>query len=152
MALEWCSLFIRAGKNLPAHATEVIVRFRRPPVTLFDDIANEAANYIRFRLGPDITIGIGARRKAAGEKMRGEAVELTALDDGIGDMAPYERLIGDAMAGDRQLFTRQDSAELAWKIVEPVLDKKTVPFPTSPEPGAGYDGRLCAPGGWVDPD
>ncbi len=124
--------FIRAGKNLPAHATEVIVRFRRPPVTLFDDIANEAANYIRFRLGPDITIGIGARRKAAGEKMRGEAVELTALDDGIGDMAPYERLIGDAMAGDRQLFTRQDAAELAWKIVEPVLDKKTVPLSYKP--------------------
>ncbi|MFB4358479.1 glucose-6-phosphate dehydrogenase [Pantoea sp. BS_4] len=145
--------FIRAGKNLPAHATEVIVRFRRPPVTLFDDIANEAANYIRFRLGPDITIGIGARRKAAGEKMRGEAVELTALDDGIGDMAPYERLIGDAMAGDRQLFTRQDAAELAWKIVEPVLDKKTVPLSYKPGTwGPATMADFAPPGGWVDPD
>ncbi|WP_324030715.1 glucose-6-phosphate dehydrogenase (plasmid) [Pantoea sp. JZ2] len=145
--------FIRAGKNLPAHATEVIVRFRRPPVTLFDDIANEAANYIRFRLGPDITIGIGARRKAAGEKMRGEAVELTALDDGIGDMAPYERLIGDAMAGDRHLFTRQDAAELAWKIVEPVLDKKTVPLSYKPGTWGPYTmADFAPPGGWVDPD
>ena len=145
--------FIRAGKNLPAHATEVIVRFRRPPVTLFDDIANEAANYIRFRLGPDITIGIGARRKAAGEKMRGEAAELTALDDGIGDMAPYERLIGDAMAGDRQLFTRQDAAELAWKIVEPVLDKKTVPLSYKPGTwGPDTMADFAPPGGWVDPD
>ncbi|TDS67894.1 glucose-6-phosphate 1-dehydrogenase [Pantoea sp. PNA 14-12] len=145
--------FIRAGKNLPAHATEVIVRFRRPPVTLFDDIANEAANYIRFRLGPDITIGIGARRKAAGEKMRGEAVELTALDDGIGDMAPYERLIGDAMAGDRQLFTRQDAAELAWKIVEPVLDRKTVPLSYKPGTwGPATMADFAPPGGWVDPD
>ncbi|WP_205954557.1 glucose-6-phosphate dehydrogenase [Pantoea stewartii] len=144
---------IRAGKNLPAHATEVIVRFRRPPVTLFDDIANEAANYIRFRLGPDITIGIGARRKAAGEKMRGEAVELTALDDGIGDMAPYERLIGDAMAGDRQLFTRQDAAELAWKIVEPVLDRKTVPLSYKPGTwGPATMADFAPPGGWVDPD
>lgn len=144
--------FIRAGKNLPAHATEVVVRFNRPPVTLFDEITDTSANYIRFRLGPDISIGIGARRKAAGEKMRGEAVELTAVDDGTGDMAPYERLIGDAMAGDRQLFTRQDAAELAWKIVEPILDEKTVP-PTY-KPGTwGPEGTetFAPPGGWVDP-
>ncbi|PQL05855.1 glucose-6-phosphate dehydrogenase [Pantoea ananatis] len=144
--------YIRAGKNLPAHATEVVVRFRRPPVTLFDEITDEPANYIRFRLGPDITIGIGARRKASGEKMRGEAVELTALDDGLGDMAPYERLIGDAMAGDRQLFTRQDAAELAWKIVEPVLKDKTVPPAYKPGtwgPAAMAD--FMPPGGWVDP-
>ncbi len=145
MALEWRSFYIRAGKNLPAHATEVVVRFRRPPVTLFDEITDEPANYIRFRLGPDITIGIGARRKASGEKMRGEAVELTALDDGLGDMAPYERLIGDAMAGDRQLFTRQDAAELAWKIVEPVLKDKTVPLPTNRNLGACRYGGLYAP-------
>ncbi len=42
-------------------------------------------------------------------------------------MAPYERLIGDAMAGERQLFTRQDAAELAWKIVEPILDDPAIP-------------------------
>lgn len=144
--------FIRAGKNLPAHATEVVVRFKRPPVTLFDEITDTSANYIRFRLGPDISIGIGARRKSAGEQMRGEAVELTAVDDGIGDMAPYERLIGDAMAGDRQLFTRQDAAELAWKIVEPILDDKAV-LPTY-KPGtwgpAGTE-SFAPPGGWIDP-
>ncbi|TBN12712.1 glucose-6-phosphate dehydrogenase [Agrobacterium cavarae] len=144
--------FIRAGKNLPAHATEVVVRFKRPPVALFDDVTDTPANYIRFRLGPDISIGVGARRKAAGEKMKGEAVELTALDDGIGDMAPYERLIGDAMAGYRQLFTRQDAAELAWKIVEPILDNKTIPPTYKPGTwGPTEMDKSAPPGGWVDP-
>jgi glucose-6-phosphate 1-dehydrogenase len=144
--------FIRAGKNLPAHATEVVVRFKRPPIALFDDGADVGTNYVRFRLGPDISVALGARRKAAGEKMRGEAVELTAVDDGVGDMAPYERLIGDAMVGERQLFTRQDAAELAWKIVEPVLDDTAVP--ATYKPGTWRPAEMAGfapPGGWVDP-
>jgi glucose-6-phosphate 1-dehydrogenase len=144
--------YIRAGKNLPAHATEVVVRFRPPPVALFDDGGEVGSNYVRFRLGPDISIAIGARRKAPGEKMRGEAVELTAVDDGNGDMAPYERLIGDAMVGERQLFTRQDAAELAWKIVEPVLDEKSKPAKYKPGTWGPVEmDDFSPPGGWVDP-
>ena len=144
--------FIRAGKSLPAHATEVVVRFRQPPIALFDDVAGVGANYLRFRLGPDISIGIGARRKAAGDRMLGEAVELSAVDDGAGDMAPYERLIGDAMAGERQLFTRQDASELAWRIVEPILDDKTTPASYRPGTwGPAEMADFAPPGGWVDP-
>ena len=144
--------YIRAGKNLPAHATEVVVRFKHPPVALFDDVEKSSGNYVRFRLGPDISIGIGARRKAPGSGMQGEAVELAAVDDGHGDMAPYERLIGDAMAGDRQLFTRQDAAELAWKIVEPILDATSIPSQyLSGTWGPTEMNKFTPPGGWVDP-
>lgn len=144
--------YIRAGKNLPAHATEVVVRFKQPPVALFDDVEKASGNYVRFRLGPDISIGIGARRKIPGNRMRGEAVELSAVDDGHGDMAPYERLIGDAMAGDRQLFTRQDAAELAWKIVEPILDDPSKPPKYKPGTwGPSEMKDFAPPGGWVDP-
>src|SRR5262249_36016800 len=101
--------YIRAGKNLPVRATEIVVRFRRPPLFVFDDIAAADANYVRFRVGPEVAIGIGTRRKAPGEAMLGEDVELTAVDDTTDDMTPYERLIGDAMNGNRQLFTRQDA-------------------------------------------
>ncbi|MFK3689855.1 glucose-6-phosphate dehydrogenase [Agrobacterium tumefaciens] len=145
--------YIRAGKNLPAHATEVVVRFKRPPISLFNDVEAAPANYLRFRLGPDIAIGIGARRKAAGDGMLGEEVELGAADDGAGDMAPYERLIGDAMAGERQLFTRQDAAELAWKIVEPILDDPAIP--PSYDVGSWGPAEMAdfaPPGGWVDPE
>lgn len=144
--------FIRAGKNLPVHATEVVVRFKRPPVMLFDGIEPSMSNYVRFRLGPEILIGLGARRKAPGEAMRGEAVELAAVDDGVGEMTPYERLIGDAMAGRRQLFTRQDAAELAWTILDPVLNDATAPGRYKPGTwGPDAMAGFAPPGGWVDP-
>ncbi len=145
--------YIRAGKNLPMRATEVVVRFKRPPLDVFDPIRPGEANYMRFRLGPEVSIGIGARRKANGGNMIGEAVELTAVSDGMDNMLPYERLIGDAMNGRRQLFTREDMAELAWQIVQPVLDAPTAPVLYKlgtwgpKEAMAGFE----PVGGWVDP-
>lgn len=145
--------YIRAGKCLPVRATEVVVRFRRPPVALFDDISATEANYLRFRVGPQVTIGIGARRKAAGGDMVGENVELDAVDDTTDDMMPYERLIGDAMNGRRQLFTRQDAAELAWRVVDPVLDLREQPPTYMPGSWGPADAMtdFGPPGGWVDP-
>lgn len=146
--------YIRAGKNLPVRATEVVVRFRRPPLAMFDDVSTAEANYLRFRVGPAVSIAIGARRKAPGSKMTGEAVELSAVENTTDDMLPYERLIGDAMDGRRQLFTRQDAAELAWRVVAPVLDLKTAP--SRYEAGSwGPPGPMLgfAPfGGWADPE
>ncbi|MCM5555386.1 glucose-6-phosphate dehydrogenase [Pleomorphomonas sp. NRK KF1] len=145
--------YIRAGKNLPVRATEVVVRFKRPPLEVFDPIRPGEANSMRFRLGPEVSIGIGARRKANGGDMVGEAVELTAVSDGMDNVLPYERLIGDAMNGRRQLFTREDMAELAWQIVEPVLEASTAPSLYKPgtwgprEAMAGFE----PVGGWVDP-
>ena len=145
--------FIRAGKNLPVRATEVVVRFKPPPVAVFDDVKPQDANYVRFRLSPEVVAAIGARRKAPGEAMVGEDVELAAIDTSEGDMEPYERLIGDALKGDRQLFTREDAAELAWKIVDPVLDDKSPPqiYKSGTWGPTGNDDALVPPGGWVNP-
>jgi glucose-6-phosphate 1-dehydrogenase len=100
-----------------------------------------------------VSIALGARRKTAGEAMIGEQVELSAVDDVAGDMEPYERLIGDAMNGHSQLFTRQDASEIAWRIVGPVLDEQMPPAPY--EPGtwgpAEAMGGFGPAGGWVDP-
>ncbi|MEO8684548.1 MAG: glucose-6-phosphate dehydrogenase [Devosia sp.] len=145
--------YIRAGKNLPVRATEVVVRFRRPPVALFDAVSTAEANYVRFRVGPQVTIGIGARRKAPGGEMTGENVELDAVDDTTDDMMPYERLIGDAMNGRRQLFTRHDAAELAWRVFDPILDLTDRPAPYAPGSWGPLDAMtdFAPPGGWVDP-
>jgi len=145
--------FIRAGKCLPVRATEVVVRLRCPPINVFDPIAKTDANYLRFRIGPDIAIALGARRKRAGDDMVGERVELSAVDDTAGDMDPYERLIGDAMDGDGRLFTRQDASEIAWRIVGGVTGMKTEPLPY--EQGtwgpAAAMAEFAPPGGWVNP-
>jgi glucose-6-phosphate 1-dehydrogenase len=112
--------FIRAGKCLPTTMTEVIVKLKRPPVSLM--AAPGETNYVRFRLSPAVTIGIGARVKRPGEQLVSEPTELTVCHYPEGDaMDPYERLLGDAMAGDASLFSREDGVEEAWRIVQPVL-------------------------------
>ncbi|TIQ24155.1 MAG: glucose-6-phosphate dehydrogenase, partial [Mesorhizobium sp.] len=145
--------FIRAGKSMPVHATEVIVRLKRPPLNVFDPIKPDDANYVRFRIDPQVAISIGAQRKAAGDDMIGEQVELTALDDSKGDMPPYERLIGDAMNGNGQLFTRQDASELAWRIVGPVLGDTTPPHLYEPGTWGPADAMagFGPPNGWINP-
>ncbi len=145
--------FIRAGKNLPVKATEVVVQFRRPPLAVFDQFKRNEGNYVRFRISPEVVIGIGARRKAAGDEMVGEQVELTATDQDKGDMEPYERLIGDAMNGNSQLFTRQDASEIAWRIVGPVLDEASPPAVYKPGTWGPAEAMkdFAPPNGWIDP-
>ena len=146
--------FIRAGKNLPVRATEVVVQLKRPPLAVFDQFKRNEGNYVRFRISPEVAIGIGARRKAPGDEMVGEQVELTAMDDAAGDMEPYERLIGDAMNGNNQLFTRQDASEIAWRIVGPVLDETTPPAVYEPGTWGPAEAMkdFAPPNGWIDPE
>jgi glucose-6-phosphate 1-dehydrogenase len=115
--------YIRAGKCLPVTATEVVVELKAPPQRVFDYIEDDRPNYFRFRLGPDqVSIAIGARAKAAGERMRGEEVELFVCNSHGDEMLAYERLLGDAMKGDSTLFSRRDGIESAWRVVDPILN------------------------------
>ena len=77
---EGVPFYIRAGKNLPVHVTEVVVRLRPPPLDVFGEKLKDGSNYVRFRLSPDVTIAIGARSKAPGEGMVGHKVELLACE------------------------------------------------------------------------
>ncbi len=114
-------IYIRAGKCLPITATEVMVRLNRPPLSIFGADAHEPANYFRFRLSPEVVISAGAKVKRNGDDMRGEPVELIARHRPQREKQPYERLLGDAIRGDTALFTRGDSVEAAWRVVDTVL-------------------------------
>ncbi len=115
--------FIRAGKCLPTTMTEVLVMLKPPALS---NLCTGQANYVRFRLSPDVTIAIGARVKRPGEELIGDLAELKVVDRPHGDeMAAYERLLGDAMAGDGTLFAGQDGVEAAWAIVQPILELAT---------------------------
>ena len=114
---------IRAGKCLAATTTEVLVTLQRPPLSKLSPLD---ANYVRFRLSPDVTIAIGVRVKQAGDGMVSEATELKFVDQpDAEEMDAYERLLDDAMDGDPTLFTRQDEVESAWAVVQPILDAST---------------------------
>jgi glucose-6-phosphate 1-dehydrogenase len=103
--------FLRAGKCLPVTATEVMVALKRPPQAVFSEIEPRQSNYLRFRLSPNVVIALGARAKVPGEAMIGEEVELVARHQHADEMAPYARLLGDAMRGDASLFVREDGVE-----------------------------------------
>jgi glucose-6-phosphate 1-dehydrogenase len=117
--------YIRTGKHLPVTTTEVLVDFHRPPHMVFPEPVPSNTNYVRFRLGPDVMIAIGARAKRPGDVMAGEGVELVVRNQRADEMGAYERLIGDAMRGDSNLFAREDGVEAAWRIVEPILNEAT---------------------------
>ncbi|MEZ4404258.1 MAG: glucose-6-phosphate dehydrogenase [Kofleriaceae bacterium] len=143
--------YIRAGKCLPTTVTEVAVEFKRPPLT---DLGPGMGNSLRLRLNPDLNITLGARIKRPGEAMIAEPTALALVDRPRGDeMTAYERLLGDAMAGDPTLFARQDAVEAAWAVVDGVLDDAT-PV-ASYEPGswgpAEAEQLTTAVGGWAEP-
>lgn len=117
--------YIRAGKRMPVTATEVLVELKRPPHSVFDTITERQANYFRFRLSPNVSIALGARAKMPGEAMVGEHVELVVRPGSSDEMLPYERLLGDAIRGDPLLFVREDVAEAAWGVVDPILGDVT---------------------------
>jgi glucose-6-phosphate 1-dehydrogenase len=144
--------YIRAGKNLPITATEVSIDLKRPPQLLFADVPSATPNRFRFRLSPHVELGLAARAKLPGETMAGEDVQLVACHEHGGEMAPYERLLRDAMRGDQSLFAREDSVEHAWRVVEPVLGQTTPPEPYEPGTwGPAQAGALMNGACWHDP-
>jgi glucose-6-phosphate 1-dehydrogenase len=149
--------YVRAGKCLAKTTTEVFIEFKNPPQVVFTEPAPPLGNYVRFRLSPEVVIAIGARAKRPGENMVGQPLELAVVDQpqqgAEGRMGDYERLLGDAMAGDATLFARQDVVEAAWAIVDPVIH--------GPSPMFDYDQGTWGPkeadamvadvGGWNTP-
>src|SRR5262249_5853918 len=111
-------------------------------------------NHVRFRLGPDVAIGLGASAKKAGDGMLGQPIELALARHHTSDeMDAYERLLGDAMDGDGTLFARQDAVEAAWGVVDPLLRGGGAPLPYARGSwGPSEADRLTQGlGGWVMP-
>jgi glucose-6-phosphate 1-dehydrogenase len=150
--------YVRAGKSLKMTATEVMVELKTAPQVVFNEATPSMGNYVRFRLSPQVVIAIGARAKRSGELMAGHPLELSVVDEGKQDgqeprLGDYERLLGDAMAGDATLFARQDVVEAAWAIVEPIIDDATPMYEYEPGTwGPPQADRLVADvGGWNTP-
>jgi glucose-6-phosphate 1-dehydrogenase len=103
--------YLRSGKYLAETATEILVELKPPPQRLFTDSAPTTgrANYLRFRVSPDSAIALAARVKRGGKEFVGDLRELYLVEQQPGEELPYELLLGDAMAGDGALFTREDA-------------------------------------------
>jgi glucose-6-phosphate 1-dehydrogenase len=128
--------FIRAGKALAETVTEVRIVFKHAPRPVFASNAKQEADQLVLRIDPapgaDLVIQI---KEPGAQSTRTVDLGLVFSEEVGGAPLPYERLLGDALAGNASLFTREDSVEETWRIVQPLLD--------NPPPVEGY-----APGSW----
>ncbi|MGB6598802.1 MAG: glucose-6-phosphate dehydrogenase [Candidatus Acidiferrum sp.] len=148
--------YIRSGKYLPETATEVVVELKAPPQKLFADSTPKPglANYLRFRLSPSSAVALAARVKLPGKEFVGDQRELYLSEEQAGDETPYQRLLGDAMAGDGTLFTREDAVEAAWAVVDPVLKNhhRVRPYKRKSWGPKQADALIASDGGWHNPN
>jgi glucose-6-phosphate 1-dehydrogenase len=144
--------YIRAGKCLPVTCAEIIVWLRQPP-TMFEGF-NLAPNYFRFRISPEVTLAFGMNAIAPGEDTVSKPVEMVVSRHPRADeMDAYERLLGDAMAGDATLSAREDYVEEAWRIVDPVLKADTPVYEYQPYTWGPteVDQKVSPAEGWQNP-
>jgi glucose-6-phosphate 1-dehydrogenase len=119
--------YLRTGKRLAKHATEIAIQFRRTPFVLFRNTAIKELqpNRLLIRIQPDEGISLRFGAKVPGPMVN---IGLVNMDFdykryfGTAPSTGYERLLYDCMIGDATLFKRTDSVETAWKVLQPVLD------------------------------
>ncbi|MGO9058182.1 MAG: glucose-6-phosphate dehydrogenase [Candidatus Binataceae bacterium] len=146
-------IFIRAGKELPVIATEVVVEFKRPPRETFGELVPGTSAHMRLRVSPDICIALGVRVKVPGEQMVGSDVELMLQEQAKADEPPYQRLLGDAMRGNGELFARQDLVEAQWRVVQPILGNVTPVYTYEPGTWGPEEANqlIGTDGPWINP-
>jgi glucose-6-phosphate 1-dehydrogenase len=156
-SLRWAGVpfYVRAGKAMGTTATEAIVEFICAPPLPFAPPAAEAPhpNHFRFRLGPDDGVALSMQTKVPGDTLASRDTELEVdYETVFGRRADaYERLLRDALEGDRALFARADMVEEAWRIVEPILDHDEVDIYERGTWGPPHD-TLAPAGGWHQPE
>ena len=143
--------YIRAGKSLAVTCTEILIRLRRPP-TMYRHY-DLKSNYVRIRISPDIVLAFGFNVTSPVMESESELSELLASRHPCAaEMDAYERVLGDAMAGDATLFAREDYVEEAWRIVDPVLKAGGPLHEYEPKTwGPIGNGNVTPPGGWHNP-
>jgi glucose-6-phosphate 1-dehydrogenase len=117
--------YLRTGKYLPEKLSEVVVRFRSPPLTLFQKQCESPVypNDLIIRVQPEEGISWRFNGKVPGGSMSIKPVAMDMSYKTTFNVEPpeaYERLIFDAIAGDQTLFIRGDEAEAAWAVVDPI--------------------------------
>jgi glucose-6-phosphate 1-dehydrogenase len=121
--------YIRAGKYMAATVTEAVVQFKQPPRMLFSEADHTPEPCrLRFRMKPDDHITMTMQAKVPGMEMVSRAVDMSVdYEEQLGGQSndAYERLIADALIGEKRLFARQDGVEQAWRIVDPLLHDNT---------------------------
>ena len=124
---EGVPFYLRAGKAMAKRVTEVAIQFKRPPLLLFkgsgkDDVS---PNVLAMRLQPDEGVSLTFEVKPPGPEISVAPLSLDfKYEQAFGSSPPeaYETLLENCIEGDSTLFTRQDWVELAWSLMDPIIE------------------------------
>jgi glucose-6-phosphate 1-dehydrogenase len=146
--------FIRAGKEMPVEATEVRVVFQQPPRLGIGGRMVPDPDELIMRIKPEPGAELCLMAKQAGaDALHRVHLDLLFEQQMGEEPGPYERLLRDALAGNRELFPSQSAIEETWRIVQPLLDDP--PPVEAYEPGAwgpeAASNLLTGHGGWRPP-
>jgi glucose-6-phosphate 1-dehydrogenase len=146
--------YVRTGKRLSRRATEIVIQFRDPPLCFFEgtDVKDVPSDHLVMRIQPDEGIQFAFLAKRPGPEIDVQPVSMEFNYSSSFMTSPpeaYERLLHDAMLGDHTLFMREDAAERAWAVVDPVLSNPT-PICMYPAGtwGPNEANKLIAPRAW----
>lgn len=161
---------LRTGKRMPHRVTEIAVQFKLPPLRLFQtvecdgdfcDLSEAQPDILAFRIQPDEGISLSFAAKRPGMQLNVHPVRFEFNYDGAFHQPlpeAYERLLLDALRGDKTLFMHSDELLAAWEFVTPILDAWRETKPTFPNYAAGSWGPAEAnrltegiSGGWRQP-
>jgi glucose-6-phosphate 1-dehydrogenase len=119
--------YLRAGKSLKRKNTEITLLFKQVPHLIYHENYSPVSNELSICIQPDEGMHLRFELKIPGAQMRTSPVAMDFhYGDVFGDQAlpdAYERLIMDAIEGDKSLFSRNDEIERAWELVTPLLDQ-----------------------------
>lgn len=138
--------YLRSGKNLAEKQTQIIIRFKEPPLSMFPMPPGKhmTPNMLVLYLQPDEGVHLRFEAKAPDAVAETRSVDMEFnYDEAFGPTAipeAYERLLLDALQGDAALFTRADEVEMAWNLIDPILQAWETP---QAPPLAVYE-----PGSW----
>jgi glucose-6-phosphate 1-dehydrogenase len=119
--------YLRSGKNLAEKQTQIIIRFKQPPLAMFPLPPGQGmkSNMLVLYLQPNEGVHLRFEAKAPDTMAETRSVDMEFdYDEAFGPSAipeAYERLLLDALQGDASLFTRADEVEKAWSLIDPIL-------------------------------
>ncbi len=118
--------YLRTGKRLNTHTSEIVIQFRAGPSTLFGGSGkNIKPNLLRIHIQPEEGIALQFNAKIPGPRLRLGQVDMRfKYSDyfGIKPQTGYETILYDCMNGDHTLFNNAEMVETEWSIVQPILD------------------------------
>ena len=120
--------YLRSGKNMAEKQTQIIIRFKEPPLAMFPMLPGQkmTPNMLVLYLQPDEGVHLRFEAKAPDTVAETRSVDMEFhYDEAFGPTAipeAYERLLLDAIQGDAALFTRADEVEMAWGLIDPIIE------------------------------